>query len=246
MLKFEDKYNALSASFSAQKEPQYVVTSALSGKKYDGGLMVVGRAVNSWRDENRFTLSEIRETEGLLWHKLLEEQKRAECPMQWLSDSWSIPQKDKYNAKRSAFWRVAKDIQEKLHFVPQNCDDWPSYLTWSNLYKIAPSDGGNPSWPQCELQQADCIDIFMQELVTYRPKILLLMTGYSWAEPFIKKLASDVYQFTDCCVEAVVTFSIEAQEYQAIITKRPEGKKHHIFVEAILDRSAIFNKPITQ
>ena len=60
------------------------------------------------------------------------------------------------------------------------------HLVWSNLYKVSPAAGRNPSNQLCDIQLADCIDLFQLEIQTYQPSRLLLLTGADWAEPFLE------------------------------------------------------------
>lgn len=65
--------------------------------------------------------------------------------MLWVKDGWGAT--DRYNTKRSAFWRAVRGVVEGLGISDVEHDTWSSHLVWSNLYKLSPADGGNPSDP---------------------------------------------------------------------------------------------------
>ena len=73
----------------------------------------------------------------------------------------------------------------QLWIAEHSSNDWSSHLVWSNLYKLSPRDGGNPSGRLQNIQLDGCRALFNLEVETYRPGRLLLLTGWDWAEPFL-------------------------------------------------------------
>ena len=55
-------------------------------------------------------------------------------------------------------------------------------MVWSNLYKIAPSGGGNPDGKLQNIQFPFCRDILVQEIAAFRPRRVVFATGIDWAE----------------------------------------------------------------
>ena len=155
----------------------------IKGEKYStpgGGLMAIGRAVNGWGDADiepadlhceilrkNFASQVVRWSTG----------NDGICPMQWI------------DPPGSQFGRVLRDVVRKLEIPDFNEETWYSYLVHSNLYKLSPSDGGNPNITLRNAQQTGCIDLLRVELETYRPDHLLFLTGLNdWAGPFLEAL----------------------------------------------------------
>ncbi len=108
--------------------------------------------------------------------------------MQWVSDQWGISEPKTYNTKRSAFWRVIRQVTGRLGIADIETDEWPSHLIWSNLYKIAPLDGGNPGEQLCRFQYDQCLKCLMQEIMGWKPRRILFLTGIGWANSFLEDL----------------------------------------------------------
>lgn len=151
---------------------------SLRGCRYQGQLMVVGRAGNGWKDVG-WAPKEASEPEDLERIAC----KLSEISMSWVTDRWRSPPPD-YNTRRSAFWRVIRSVSLKL--VEGACeDDWPTRLVWSNLYKVAPWAGGNPSAALQRVQRAGCKELLNLEISAFRPKRVLFLTGWNWAEKLL-------------------------------------------------------------
>lgn len=157
---------------------------AMAGRSYDHGLMVVGRAVNGWAEG--ILPSELGTSSTVSRYAQFVQDSVAGdgvCPMLWVTDGWGATHC--YNTKRSAFWRCIRGVVERLHIADTQQEVWPSHLVWSNLYKVSPADGGNPSDRLCEVQLPGCIDLLRLEFRTYKPSRTLFLTGTEWADPFL-------------------------------------------------------------
>lgn len=166
------------------------------GKSYKGDLMIVGRAVNggssSWlhetyRKENPHEFLEHAYTNSL------------DNPMQWIHATWgsargrSTRANKVYDPARSPFWQLAKSTIGKFTTVDDSFEtDWAHRLAWSNLYKVAPKNGGNPGTRLAMLQQSYCKRILVKELEDSMPKRVLFVTATkgtnrtrdTWFHPF--------------------------------------------------------------
>ena len=169
---------------------------AIKGREYstlDGGLMAIGRSVNGWGDSDIIPAhlcdQELRENfagKVVQWST----GEDGNCPMHHY---WG------YNTPLSPFGRVLRGVVRQLEIPDFDEAIWPSYLVWSNLYKLSPSDGGNPRITLRNAQRPGCIDLLRVELKTYRPDHLLFLTGLNdWADPFLEALEiNDVPMPTD-------------------------------------------------
>lgn len=166
----------------------------LKGKRYSRDLMIVGRATNRWLDEQHKKNGTAGSTSLQLQNGPQRESFlsviKADCttddPM-----SWVVKERygEKYQSWRSAFWRVAEKVFVRLRETSSLNDEWPSHLVWSNLYKVAPEQGGNPGMLMRRAQESWCLEMLEMEIKLFRPKNILFMTGYdSWANPFLQRL----------------------------------------------------------
>lgn len=143
---------------------------------------------------------------------------------------------------KSPFWKVAHGIWCKLY--KSDKDDFIKRIAWSNLYKIAPKDGGNPTTGMCKKQFKACYDILKEEIRTYRPTHILIISGYkhwyAWegydfSNIFIcnQDLVSNNENKT-IFVEGTAKFNLDGELIPVVITCRPEGRKEDPFVKEVL------------
>lgn len=78
-----------------------------------------------------------------------------------------------------------RGVVGELGIADINSRDWPSYIVWTNLYKIAPDKAGNPSRALMKIQREIAGKIFLEEILQWRPKKILFLTRLDWAEPFL-------------------------------------------------------------
>jgi len=164
---------------------------AMKGVRAMGDLMVIGRAVNGWDDDwVKGQLSESTEIESFVTRMQERAEPKDKCPMGWVNECWQPKHDDpNYNTARSAFWRVIKGATLGIGVAKEE-SEWPSYLMWSNLYKVSPKDAGNPSTKLVILQQDYCAEILTLEMQRWQPKRILLLTGIDWADWFLNKLSA--------------------------------------------------------
>lgn len=162
---------------------------AMSGNAYDRGLMIVGRATNGWIEPG-VTPRELGDP-NIRGDHVREVQQESltedgSCPMLWVTRLWPKKRYEKrYCTGSSAFWRSVCGAVKNLGIANVENVDWPSHLVWSNLYKLAPVKGGNPSEGLCRIQLSGCIELLGLELRIYRPSRVLFLTGEDWAQPFL-------------------------------------------------------------
>ena len=218
-------------------EEKIVGFMSVKGNLYNRELMVVGRAVNGWTDDTILPSQLAEPNECRRYSEVVKRNSSGDardCPMQWVQDYWQNP--EGYRTIDSAFWRVIRQVMEGLNIAFEN-DPWPSHLVWSNLYKVAPAEGGNPGNGLCHVQLKGCKSLFDTELNIYRPSRVLLLTGWDWAGDFVK---------SDCRTHSNTGF-VEAtgrrKETSIVVAKHPQrlpkGKTEAEWVENVL---AAFNE----
>jgi hypothetical protein len=209
---------------------------AMVGQTYQRDLMVVGRAVNGWRAECTPEALTIQANLQQFVQDVLDNvTDQASCPMRWVSTAWGNTQY--YNTRRSAFWRAIRRVVGALNIADIEDAAWPSYLIWSNLYKIAPAAGGNPSAMLCSLQLNGCISLLEEEFQTYRPKRLLFLTGIGWAGPFVKRLAPSLTVVPDFRYVQAVGKTLENNHDAStiVVAVHPQGKLEGSWVQEVVE-----------
>jgi hypothetical protein len=198
------------------------------GRSYDGGLMVVGRAVNGWiKGILPDDLS--RASEVTRYAQLVQDSVNGDgrCPMLWVTDGWGAT--EGYSTKRSAFWRAIRRVVKGLGLEDVQQASWPSHLVWSNLYKVSPADGGNPSKLLREVQFPGCAKLLNLELRTYQPDRVLFLTGVDWADPFLEEAKlqkGEGYQY----VERVG----DVHGARFVIAVHPQGKFEAVWAHEVV------------
>lgn len=218
--------------------PEQQVTGfmAMVGHLFTGELMVVGRAVNGWTTP--WFPRELQDEESITQFVndvLGSVTDNARCPMRWVTDCWGNYDQD-YNTRTSAFWRAIRQTVEVLGISNTENAEWPSCLVWSNLYKVAPAAGGNPSATLSNLQSDQCKEMLREELRMFRPKRALFLTGLDWAQPFA--------EFSDIItkpsekrehVQATGTLSINGKSTSVVIATHPQGKNEKSWVKEVCE-----------
>ena len=211
---------------------------AMKGEKYEQNgrkLMIVGRSVNGWID-SRFPCELERAGAAKEFAEIVHKgvQGKDGCPMLWVTKLWK-QQEDTYNTKRSAFWRAIRGVVRDLRIADVEKDDWPSHLVWSNLYKVAPADGGNPNGALCDIQRPGCVKLLEMELAEYKPERLLFFTGLNWLGRFREKMNHQVERTDDKYVHATGLWQIaEGMTTKVVVAAHPQGKNERELVEEVV------------
>jgi hypothetical protein len=210
----------------------------MRGSKAKGELMVVGRAVNKWSGMWTVEQAKIPERRKERIDEVVAKSSETihRCPMQWVIDQWG--REKCYNTHRSAFWRVIRCVSRLLEIATD--DDWPKSLIWSNLYKVAPYKGGNPSPALMSAQLEKCKLHLAGEVRLWTPKRILFLTGWDWAEPFVNSLDHVSRQERDAEVKWVKWFGTvqvpgNDSTVQVVVAVHPQGKKEAPIVKAIVE-----------
>lgn len=202
----------------------------IKGNKYTGDLMVVGRAVNGWCDG--IYPSDLNDPlKAQRYSDLVESSVTSGdvnvCPMQWVVDSWGNI--DGYNTKRSSFWRTIRQVVGELNINDIESNSWASKLVWSNLYKISPTDGGNPSDKLCDISFPGCVELLNMEIEVFKPSKILLLTGANWADGFLS--ISEPKE--KCKFDYVEKHGIRG-DIKCVIASHPQGKEESLWVNEVV------------
>jgi len=214
--------------------------AGIQGIKYDGSLMIVGRSVNGWT--NSWSPSEMEDkkaSESILSNAYKD--GNTGCPLIWVSELWANHDPNiagKYNTKKSAFFRTVRAVTGELGVADINCNDWPSYIVWTNLYKIAPDKIGNPSSALMKIQREIAGKIFVEEICQWRPKRILFLTGIDWVEPFLSLLdyTSDPYKLDGlACLSGKLLIPNSDLISDFVVMPHPQGKPGPLILSSVVN-----------
>ena len=221
-----------------RSKPELCGFLACKGKLYDGGLMVVGRAVNGWNGSISFKDIALAENRRRFAKAVADSGQDGECPMRWVLEGWGNTTEGVYNTRKSAFWRVIKQVTHQV-CTGASEDDWASHLVWSNLYKVAPSEGDNPTVRQMKAQREGCKRLLRLEIEEFSPSRLLFLTGWDWAKWFLQEWG-DVAPAEGTYVEATGRLRTgEGRSCAMVVARHPERKPEAPWVKEVL---AAFNQ----
>ncbi|MCF7939388.1 MAG: hypothetical protein K9L68_12380 [Spirochaetales bacterium] len=147
------------------------------GKKYFSApkrLLFVGKATNGW-------VTNERDVTKLFDLKNPDRIVNRHDQMEWVHDLEGV--NENYNTKKSAFWRVIKNVS--LDILGK--EDWYNYISWTNLYKIAPWEGGNPGGYLQQLQKEACISILNEEQEAIKPDAVIFLTS-GWESFYLESI----------------------------------------------------------
>jgi hypothetical protein len=219
----------------------------MKGKKYDQQtikLLIVGRAVNGWGQLNTasaedFAMEAIEkmQKDNFNWIVCDKSSLRNDCldngEYYWLNDS--------------PFWRTNKRIWMSLtnnhDFQDLEQDKWVDYIAWTNLYKIAPLDTGNPTTTMSKRQLDSCKKILKAEIENFKQTHILFITGYEWwFEDFkeifdieFKNVKKNVYHGENKNSFFAETYGTTSEGVKIVVSCRPEFRDENLYVDDIVN-----------
>ena len=107
---------------------------------------------------------------------------------------------------------------------------WSKHLAWTNLYKLAPAGGGNPSGELCRAQFAACKRLLRMEVERLKPSIVLALTGWGWIEPFLGELGAEVKATGGSLVAAAGTIG----DSRFVVAEHPQRKPEGEMVREVM------------
>ena len=233
---FDQLLRTTGESRSTFRETALTAFWPMCGHNWKGELMVVGRAVNGWTDPwpPAKAADAVGRSEIVSMTLLASQGDGSGCPMLWVSRLWGA--RRPYNTRRSAFWRVIRQAVGALDVCDPALPVWPSSLTWTNLYKLSPAAGGNPSAGLIRLQQELCLELLRQEVVDYKPARLLFLTGMDWAQPFLSRMGDLVTRWQGSGpvqTAGVLRIRELASPVAVVVGQHPQGKGDGRYVEGL-------------
>lgn len=182
--KYEELYSRMLAA-SAVTSPNLELAPFWPkiGARYEGDLLLVGRATNGWID--RWVPSEGQTSAEVarLARKSGEGLVNGD-QLGWVLDRWH-PRDGGYSTATSQFWQTTRHLMATIR--PEETD-WPSLIAWTNLAKVAPWAGGNPLRELLTVQRGHGPGLFAREVEELKPRLVVALTGRWWFEGFANEL----------------------------------------------------------
>ncbi|KWT90124.1 hypothetical protein [Candidatus Magnetominusculus xianensis] len=254
----EDMYSNVSGKCCDEENLKLNGFLSMEGSNYNAceeiRLMVVGQAPNGWGDvidcpSGGGIYSRVKDS--------VTERIHGKCPMSWVNLCDLSPISPRfplmaigphYPAAGIDFWAVIKCVACGLGF---KCDDWYSYIVYSNLYKLSPSGKGNPKGCLKRAQLYDCIKMLKLEIETYKPTHLLFLTNTKtktefWFDNFecifVHPLLSVTSGFVkkydrSCSLGHPTTFT---DKFKIVVTEHPSRAKGTVVATKVRDILAYF------
>lgn len=257
---------------AARKDAEYTTFTAMQGDSYfesktvdgkDFRFMLVGRAVNGW-DEYRIGEEEYLTRENFIESSimnLLNDKKTivfGKDRFEWIDTNHGKARNTaragidrgvvngEYSLTRAQIWSYTKSIWDSLYGRETKLDErWFENIVWSNIYKIAPHNGDNPS---DELQQKEleaCKELLKQEIEYFKPTHIFLATAREyWFERF-----EDIFEYVEekgtnisrgnnkneDYVEAIAKYIYEdGSSANVVVACRPEGRAKDGYVNEVV------------
>ncbi len=184
------------------------------------GILFIGKAVNGWINEE----TNIEVLFGDSKDRIFARRDQ----MEWVQNLEGS--RNSYNTKKSAFWRTVKQVS--LCYYPTN---WYSNVAWSNLCKLAPYTGGNPSNRLYYEQLDACQKILAKEIEVLSPKVVVMLTS-GWEKDFLYNLNDNVHPQSETTVDwdgnQTKLYQIKGTLF--IASPHPQGKPEEKHVETIM------------
>lgn len=212
-------------------------------------FLIYGQAVNGWSPD--FNTHDRIDYKQLLQDSIEYSnsyyKKKNHSPLDWVNIYWSNSSynehvktgeeiicypKLEYRVFRSFFWNVVYKLVCRFYDIDTESFDWSKKIVWSNLYKIAPKEGGNPNDKECLLQDKYSFELVKKEIEELKPKYCIVITNETWWKPFQEYLNSEkINQKTSDVIQSIEMY----KGTKIIVTSRPFSGNNSNHANEILD-----------
>lgn len=201
---------------------------AIRGEKYNLDskirFMLIGRAPNGWMQINTKT----KEIFGIEANLQYQDVKRWNWIKEINGKLYSVNDENgkKYSLNRSAFWSYSREVFKCLSNQVEGDKVWQKNIVWSNLYKVAPLDGGNPCSKSQKVQLNASKEILKKELNEFNPTHILIMSGFEFFKPFSELFdeVKDNGKRNKSSKKDFVEGTAKYKKAKVVIACRPEGR----------------------
>ena len=189
------------------------------------GILAVGRAVNGWRSGS-FLIEDLRLPEKR--HDVLDRASGYRGDLGWVAEREGD---SGYNTRRSQFWMVLKEVVARRTGQPLS-SSWSQQLAWTNLYKVAPSQKGNPTLGLRRVQREPGSELLRHEITTLKPRAVVFLTGLGWARHFLDLLDVD---YKTCLQKGLAERGGLVEGVPFVVARHPQRKSRGKWVDETWD-----------
>jgi hypothetical protein len=182
-----------------------------------GGLMVVSRNVNGWREGfETSALSDGALRRGIIADRRADGEAAGSDPTAILQAGATHPATDLSDPA----WQLVRRIHAR-HAPKSAGANWTSSIAWTSLAKLGFADGGNPTEALWYQQQDRCRNLFKLELQTLKPGMVLILADDKAVRDF--RLAEDV-EWANLDVQENIQFIGESDHQNWFMIQRWVGQ----------------------
>jgi hypothetical protein len=191
-----------------------------------GGLMVVSRIVNGWREGfETHALTDAALRQSIITDRRADGEGAGQSPMAVLQTGASHPAADLADPA----WELTRRVHAQ--FAPEQAGpNWTDTIAWTALAKLGFADGGNPTEALWYQQQDRCRNLFRLELQTLKPGMVLILADDKSVRDF--RLADDV-EWAILDVQENIQFIGESDHQNWFMVQRWQGQDLNKIVEKI-------------
>lgn len=216
------------------RDGEYSSAPPFKGMLYDESnlkIMYVGHALNGWEKFSPNTCGTLANTVDTIFSQSDEEMLNTFV----YKDGVSYEKNGKkrvYRHINSNFLRMIKTVLEYqgLSNGPitednwyQDDKKWNQRFVWTNLYSIAPTEGGYPSDPFIKNLMEQLVDSLKIQIEIYEPDIIIMCPLSGYVDPW-KRLPSfgKALGIVECCENDVIKGKGTYKNSKIIVVKRPD------------------------
>ena len=211
---------------------------AFKGNLYDTAsvkIMFVGHAVNGWEFETDNCINLEKTVETIL---------KQNNGLATLVKKEGFLYKKKngtegyYKHINSRFWRLIKKVLEQLEESDESnsikdekswyedAKSWNEKIVWTNLYNVAPRDGGNPEDKMIKPCMEQYVEMLRLQLEQYKPDVVIICPLKGYFIPWKRQKSFDEIFVKNNDLESrtsdTIIWSGKLGSTEAIVCKRPD------------------------
>lgn len=246
---YEELYTSIPEKIDKTKLSAFFPIKGRNYGKSHPRIMVVGRCVNGWEELKDKTAESFATTaaDKMVYTDGFEWIDKEDHVSTYIEDGKTM----KYNINRSAFWRVAKGVvyktkpwlekykkagceltKENIDNIDNSITRWFEHIVWTNLYAVAPKNGGNISGKIKKAINNISGKLLLEQIRFYKPTHIIFITDWDyWFEDFADKFPN-VKKISEDKNENIVGIG-ETDGIKAIIVRRPETRNNEKMVKQI-------------
>src|SRR5690242_14271680 len=93
--------------------------------------------------------------------------------MHWVHHPYRWKERQRTTATLCPFWETVRRVVRYQHEL---APDWAEEVAWTNLYRVAPAKGGNPTDNLMKAQFKACAKLMVREMQKWTPQAAIFIT----------------------------------------------------------------------